>query len=151
MDNPELYGVVYLSSSPVAAVAEAFGHRSIWLESMFRPRPGVVKAIAEFELSLDKIVNLDNARVLASQRLKPSEVITRNRHITQAWAARLFAMKRWTGVSWWSYYEAEWSSVGIWSMRALIPTSNISILSRKHPAVEEATEVLNRVWSDEAV
>ncbi len=151
IDNPDLYAVVYASSSPAGAIAEAFGRHRPWLDAMFSPAAGITRALAEFKIDSDNVLNLDDAHTLAAWSLRPSSVITRHRSVTQAWAAELYAEARWTGVSWWSYYEAQWAALGIWNAAALKLKGAPAPLNRRHPAVQEASEKLNALWADEVI
>lgn len=146
VDNPERYRVLYVSDSPVGAVAEAFGNHGIWTDHLFSGRPelpGSRTALAEIEARALRTLDLDDPRALLDRRLRPSSVVTRSRATTQAWALRVFEEKRWGAVRWWSHYDPSWGSFGIWDVRRLRARS-VAGLDRDHPAIREAAAVLAR-------
>jgi len=146
IDNPGHYDALYLSSTAAGAVAEAFGNLKLWTPRMFvTPAvPGSVKALATYELPSEApVLDLDDAGVLASLGLRPSQVVTRARDVTQPWALAIFQQRRWIGVRWWSYYDARWYSYGLWELRGLT-VSAVVPLTLDHAAVVEAAQVLRR-------
>lgn len=148
IDNPDLYAALYLSTDPAGAVAESFGNLSLWSDEMFLgpPRaPGTIRALATFQLADAPVLDLDDPAALLERSLRPSRVVTRDRAVTQAWARRIHAERRWAGVSWWSYYDPRWTSVGIWRTTSLA-VARIDRLNRRHTAVIAAREVLCRPW-----
>src|SRR5688500_8925878 len=80
-DNPDLYGALYLSEQPFAAVAEFLAHlRGQRLEDADLERGGLRLAVVELDVPVEaRTHDLDEPRVLSRLRLKPSEVATRNR------------------------------------------------------------------------
>jgi hypothetical protein len=100
-DNPLHYRALYFSDSPAAAVAEAFGTLKLWSPQMFvRPDlPGSVRTLAEYELpdGANAIFDLDDASALASLGVRPSQVVTRDRRVTQRWALEVFEQGKWAG------------------------------------------------------
>jgi hypothetical protein len=148
VDNPGRYRTLYLSDAPVGAVAEAFGTLRLWTEAMFgRPDlPDSRRALVEYETSQDlQIFDLDDARALDSLGLRPSQVVTRDRKLTQRWALTIYEQGRWGGVRWWSYYDPRWYSHAVWEVTALtVRTASIRPLFIDDPAVVEASEVLGR-------
>jgi len=148
LDNPDLYRTLYASDSPAGACAEAFGSLPTWRGSMLRGRPdlpGSVRALAGIDVPDDVApCALDDPRRLLALDLRPSLVLTRDRAVTQAWARRLFRSQRWAGVSWWSYYDSRWTSVGLWA-RDRIRLAHVETLTGlDDPALREAAEVLCR-------
>lgn len=146
VDNPARYEVLYVSSAAAGAVAEAFGNLSVWTPRMFEvPAPrGGRRALAAFALPDDApILDLDDPAALASLGLRPSDIVTRDRQVTQGWSLRAFERHEWIGLRWWSYYDARWYSYGLWDRRRL-RLDNVETLSLEHPAVVEAAEVLRR-------
>jgi hypothetical protein len=109
-----LYNELYLADTAAGAIAETFGSRDVWQDSLFDHRHGRF-AIATFELDSPEICDLDDANVLTTLNLRPSRVVTRQRAITQAWSAEIFNVGGYDGISWWSYYDADWTSYGIWN------------------------------------
>lgn len=147
-DNAGRYRALYLSDAAVGAVAEAFGNLKLWTPGMFeRPDlPGSVRALATYELASDvQIFDLDDADSLKALRLRPSDVVTRDRAVTQGWALAVFERGTWSGVRWWSCYDPRWHSYAIWDVRRLTPaTGSPRALTLDDPAVIEAAEVLRR-------
>jgi RES domain len=118
LDNPDLYSVLYLSNSPAGAIAEAFGRFPEWTPAILRGGPslaGSVRALARYELDAgDPLCNLDDPRQLVRLQLRPSDVVSRDYARTRAWARRIFETRAWAGIGWWSYYDPQWTSVGLW-------------------------------------
>ncbi len=149
VDNPQAYQARYASDSPAGACAEVFNYgtyREIWSAAMLRGVPGLPnsrRALAWYDLREDArpVCDLDDPRELAAQRLRPSRVITRDYHVSQAWALCLFEAEQWSGVRWWSYHNARWSSMALWD-GAIIAAHGIEELTLEHPALQEAAEVL---------
>lgn len=148
VDNPDRYHVMYASDAAAGAVAESFGWRQTWGARMLRghrSEPASVQALVEYEAqdAALNVCDLDDARRLVVLALRPSEVVTRDRAVTQAWAARIFDGGGFAGVRWWSYYDPRWGSLGLWDVRAL-KVAKVTQLTLEHPAVVEAAAVLNR-------
>ena len=146
IDSPGDYDVLYLSSAAAGAVAEAFGRLTPWSASMLlvpaTPKAG--RVIARFELAdRARMLDLDDPESLKDLGIRPSDVVTRDREVTQGWALRAFRLKRWEGVRWWSYYDPRWYAYGLWDRRHLT-VSGVEPLSLDHPAVIEAATVLRR-------
>lgn len=148
-DNPERYGALYLSRSAESAVAERIqGFRGQVLTRAALRRPdGTSYALATIEDSeLASIVDLDDPRELVRRKLRPSEVATRRRSVTQAIALRIFQEKRDAGgLSWWSALEASWTNVTLFAERAarrLRVGEPVEILSVDHPVLRVAAEIL---------
>lgn len=147
-DNVDRYRALYLSSAPAGAVAEAFGNLKIWTRRMF-PRPdlpGSARSLATYSIAdASAIFDLDDADALSSLGLRPSQVVTRDRQVTQPWARAIYQQGRWSGVRWWSYYDPRWYSYAIWDLPALMAEpQTIRALTIEDPAVTEASEVLRR-------
>jgi hypothetical protein len=147
VDNPEHYRTLYLSDGPGGACAEAFDFVATWAQDMLRGAPaipGSFRALATFVLDDNvEVCDLDDAPRLVELGMRPSEVVTRDRAVTQAWALRVFRQQRWGGVRWWSYHDPRWGSHGIWAVHRL-HLDHVEGLTLDHPAVNEAAEVLNR-------
>ena len=144
VDNADRYRVLYCSSDPAGAVAEAFGRYPVWDADTLRRVDGRGYAIARFTTQAERVIDLDDAATLAAHDLRPSNVFTRNRDVTQAWALRLFDAGIFDGVAWWSYYKPEWSSVGIWN-QSVLRLAAIERLSLRHEAVVEAAREIVRI------
>jgi hypothetical protein len=103
--------------------------------------------MATYELpSLATVCDLDDPRQLIAQQLRPSLVITRDYDTTQTWALRIFKdarAPRWSGARWWSFYEAGWSSIGLWRLEGL-RLVDVTPLSLREPAVVTAARTIGR-------
>lgn len=146
IDNPGYYDALYLSSAPAGAVAEIFGDLSVWTPEMLRkPQiPGSVRAVGTYELDESaRVFDLDDPRALVELALRPSEVVTREREVTQRWALAIFQRRAWTGVRWWSYYDPRWYAYGLWD-RGSLRVVDVQPLKLDSPAVVEAATVLMR-------
>ena len=147
-DNPNDYRALYLSGAEAGAVAEAFGTLKLWTPRMFaRPDlPGSTRALAAYEIGDDlAIFDLDDPDALKSLDLRPSQVVTRDRDVTQRWALAVYRQARWSGVRWWSYYDPRWYSYAVWNISGLRPvTRGVRALSLDDLAIVEASDVLRR-------
>jgi hypothetical protein len=147
IDNPDRYRVIYASDAPAGACAEVFDYKASWGVGMLRGAPnlhGSVKAVATLELDDSiSICDLDDSARLTQLGLRPSQVVTRSRSITKAWALRIFEEGRWGGIRWWSYFDPRWGSHGVWAMEGL-SIVDVEPLSLAHTGLREASEVLNR-------
>lgn len=74
-------------------------------------------ATLDFEDSL-QIVDLDDPAELSARQLRPSQVATLRRMVTQAIATSIFREGA-VGLSWWSTLDAEWTNVTLFHERAL--------------------------------
>jgi hypothetical protein len=104
-------------------------------------RKAMVELVAADELAL---VDLDDARELLKRRLRPSQVATLRRAVTQRIAATVFDEGA-SGLEWWSTLEAEWRNVTLFHERALPRVAVAAApraLSVRLPVVREAAERL---------
>jgi len=150
VDSPGQYDVLYLGDTAAGAIAEAFGWAQVWDATLFRGTPalaGSVRALVAYELDDRRasVCDLDDARRLVELRLRPSEVVTRERTVTQRWASALFARSEFAGVRWWSYYDPRWGSYGLWDVATLRVTSVTVLDDVDQPDVVAAADVLNRI------
>lgn len=146
-DSPDAYTVLYVSDAPAGAAAEAFGGIPQWTQEMFDTPslPGGRRALATYELSDEApVLDLDDADALKRLGLRPSDVVTRDRTITQRWALAAYLERRWVGVRWWSYHDPGWHSYALWDRRHLVPIG-VEALGIDHPVIAEAAAVLQRV------
>lgn len=138
--------MIYLSSAPAGAVAEVFAPLGSWSARMFESpsTPRARRALGRYELG-DRapILDLDDADALRALGVRPSDVVTPDRAVTQRWAKRVVGKRRWDGVRWWSFYDSRWYSYGLWERRHLT-VIGVEPLSLDHPAVVEAATVLRR-------
>lgn len=145
MDVPGVR-VLYLSSSPVGAIVEVFATLAVWEPRMFisPTLPGAPRSLGRYELSHDaKILDLDDAGALRRLGVRPSEVVSPDRTVTQRWARRVIDERRWDGVRWWSFHDSRWHSYGIWDRKDL-RVLGVEPLSLQHPAVVDAATALRR-------
>jgi RES domain len=122
-DNPHLYRAMYVASEPAGAIGESFAHLSAWNMAMLDVGflPGARRALATYELDEDDnpLLNFDDARALHDRRLRPTDIVIRNRPHTQRIAADAFAEGRWTGLTWWSMHRPQWTLHVLWSQTGL--------------------------------
>jgi hypothetical protein len=150
VDNPGQYDVLYLGDTAAGAIAEAFGWAPTWDATLFRGTPalpGSVRALVSYELDDARatVCDLDDARRLVELGLRPSQVVTRDRHVTQQWSAAIFARAEFAGVRWWSYYDPRWGSFGLWD-RSALRVSSVQVLDDPdQPDFTAAADVLNRI------
>jgi RES domain. len=150
LDNPGRYEVLYLGDSPAGAIAEAFGWSPVWTVGLFRGSPslpGSVRALAHYVLDDEQaaLCDLDDAARLVELGLRPSHVVTRDRTVTQHWAAAIFERDEFAGVRWWSYYDPRWGSIGMWDLAALA-LADVRVLDDiDQPEVVQAADVLARL------
>jgi hypothetical protein len=149
IDNPADYDVLYAGDSQAGVCAEVFNrgkYRKEWKPEMLRGLPGIPssrRVLAWYDVDdAAAICDLDDPRQLVARTMRPSHVITRDYARSQAWALRLFEEMRWAGVSWWSYHDARWTSVGLWQ-RTAITSFGFEDLTIDHPALIEAAGVLS--------
>ena len=147
-DNPELYGCLYLAEDPVSAVAEQlapFRGTGDLLPSMLI-RFGLPLALAAIELPDDAgdVVNLDDPVVLEKEGLRPSQVATHRREMTQIQAAEIhLAHPEAIAIRWWSALESGWINWTVFDRAVpaleLAETGSLDVDS---PVVGEAAEFL---------
>jgi hypothetical protein len=143
-DNPDRYGCLYLSVSPLSTVVEQLarfrGQRL--LPSLLRRR-GLPLALADLEMDDDAdLVDLDDPRVLRRERLRPSRVATRDRRVTQPQALALHDRRQQAaGLRWWSTYEAAWINVTVFDRAASqVRVRSVRALSLTDPTVVDASD-----------
>lgn len=148
VDNPGHYKVAYFAADAQCAFAEKFGYQKQWNDLTLRPDKSLLKskwALVSYEINnISPIFDMDNASNLLKLQIKPSRVVTRDRAITQAWALRVFEVKKNSGVSWWSFHSSDWVTLGIWELDNL-KVKKIELLSLEHPAVQPAAEVIKKL------
>jgi hypothetical protein len=121
-DNPELYGCLYAALEATTAVAETLApfRGTGRFDPRMLERGG--RRLVLCELALDaraELLDLDDPRTLVGERLRPSQVATGRRVVTQRIAGELF--RRYpnaAGLRWWSTIEASWTCVTLFD-RAL--------------------------------
>jgi RES domain len=146
-DNPGSYGALYLARLPESAVAELLrGFLGRIVRDVHLRRPdGSTYALAMFDDStVGEVVDLDDPLELVRLGLKPSEVATRDREVTQQMALTIFG-EGGPGLGWWSTIEASWPNVTLFAERAvgrLVLAETPVALSIRHPMVLAAAELL---------
>lgn len=147
LDNPGLYSVLYLSDAAPGAIAEAFGRFPEWNTSILAGSPSLprsARAIARFRLPDDvPICDLDRPALLAKLGLRPSDVVSRDYVRSRAWARRIYEQGAWSGVRWWSYYDPQWASFGLWAVDRL-KVEEVRVLRLEDPDLREAARVIAR-------
>lgn len=147
LDNPGIYSILYASDAPAGAVAEAFGRFPEWNASMLEGAPslpGSARAIARFQLADDApVCNLDDPVELLTLGLRPSDVVSRDYSRSRAWARKIYEEAKWLGVRWWSYYDPQWASVGLWDASGL-RLDEVKALRLDDPALVEASRTIAR-------
>jgi hypothetical protein len=111
-------------------------------------RNGHALAVAELELSdAAELIDLDEPRVLARERLRPSGVATHERANTQAYADHLYrSHPDAAGLRWWSTFESTWINVTLFDRAARrLRLRAEETLGIDHPAVADAAEFLGLV------
>jgi RES domain len=143
-DNPDRYGCLYLSASALSTVVEQLarfrGQRL--LPSMLRRR-GLPLAVADLELDESaEVLDLDDPAVLRRERLRPSQIATRDRTITQAQALALHDRHtEVAGLRWWSTFEAQWINLTVFDRAASrLRVREVRALILEDPAVVEAAD-----------
>lgn len=151
-DNADLYDSWYLSRSAVGAVAESFYNKQRWIPEVFLTPAGHARALAVFEFDEDRrLLNLDDAGVLAHLEIRPSQVVVQDLPATQQIGKRIYESEaeRYSGISWWSSQLPSETSVLLWGTGAQPPEGlklvGIEPLRVEHPAVIDAAARLYRV------
>jgi hypothetical protein len=146
--NPDLYRELYFGCEPESAIAETFGRLPVWHSADFIHSGGRTLALATYQLpDAARIFNLDDRDALKSIKvLRPSEVVTRDRPRTRAWAREIFQLKNgdYVGASWWCFYNPDWRCVGLWHTPGLQCVGIPQALGIKHAAVRSAAATIVR-------
>lgn len=148
VDDPaHEYLVLYVGSTAEAAIAEAFGRFPRWKPAVLAPPPGAPagsrKALAHY-VGSPSVLDLDDPFALADLGLRPSQVIARDRDATQQWARAIYDEGKYDGISWWSFYGAQWSSFGLWDWTSLVLAELPEVLDLDHPLLRAAAAVIAR-------
>jgi hypothetical protein len=146
-DNPDRYGCLYLSESPMSAVAEAlaqFRGAGVLSQEMLI-RANLPLALVQVDCADDgRFVDLDDPPVLTRTRLRPSQVATKARAVTQAYAARIFdAHPAAVGLRWWSTLEASLTNFTLYDRASpALRLLGVEPLTLEHSATREAADLL---------
>lgn len=146
-DNPDLYGCLYVAEDPVSAVAELlapFRGTGELLPSML-VRYGKPLALAAIELEDGvTVVDLDDPSTLIATNLRPSQVATRRRTVTQRQAADVYeSHSNAVAIRWWSTLESSWINWTLFDRaEGVLAVGKVDELRAEHPVVLEAAELL---------
>ena len=145
-DNPDAYGCLYLTDRASSGVVEQLARfRGTPLRPELLTRRRLPLGLAAIELPDDaELVDLDEPRVLTRNRLRPSQVATRQREVTQPQALALYGRyPDAAALRWWSTYEALWANYTIFDRAAKrLRVRDVRALSLEDEAVAEAAELL---------
>lgn len=157
-DNAHRYASLYLSTSPQGAIGETFGNSSRWSDSeVTRTKDGRPRCLVTIKIPDDVVLfDLDDPGILQQLRIRPSDVVRRNRDQTQelaqlVWLDSASTMAR--GFKWWSYWRPEWTMVILWSNSLATPwfpfanVIEVIDLQMDTPALVLAADVLPRELS----
>lgn len=111
-DNPDLYGCMYVSESPISPIAESLApfRGTGELQDAQLLRAGRRLALVQLTLddALPRLIDLDDPQTLLGARLRPSEVASRDRASTQLQASQLYETRGDAlGLRWWSTLESQ--------------------------------------------
>jgi hypothetical protein len=144
-DNPDLYGCLYVAEEPVSAVAELlapFRGTGELLPSML-VRYGKPLALASLELRDGAtVVDLDDPATLIATDLRPSQVATRHRTVTQRQAASVYeSHPEAVAIRWWSTLESSWINWTLFDRaEGELEVEEVGELTVDHPVVVEVAE-----------
>ena len=153
IDHPSQYDTLYMATSPAAAIAEAFGRMPRWDDRLLAHPKGFVRQLTTFELPDDRpVLDLNDASTLVRRKLRPSQVVTRDRERTQRWAIDAYDEGRWAGISWWSRYDADWTTCGLWCAPGAGKVTGLRLvgvnsIDASIEPVTTAAAVLGRHWA----
>jgi hypothetical protein len=143
-DNPDLYGCLYLADRAVSCAVEQLARfRGQRLLPALLRRRGLPLALADLELADGlELLDLDDPVVLRRERLRPSQVATRDRSLTQPQARALHDRhSRAAGLRWWSTYEALWINVTLFERAASqLRLRSVRALTVDDPVVVQAAD-----------
>ena len=144
-DNPDVYGCLYLSDRPESCIAEQFAaFRGQRLAASMLRRRGLPLALARLEIhDSATLIDLDDPSVLLRDRLRPSQVATRSRLVTQPQALALYHRHpRAAGLRWWSSWEALWANVTVFDRAAGgLRAAEVTELTLDHPSLLDAADI----------
>lgn len=146
VSNPSLYSELYAVEQPECAIAEGFGRLEEWRPEDFVHALGNPYALASYDLAdATPIFDLDDIASLKRIAIaKPSDVVSRNRDVTQRWARSIFALQSYHGCKWWSYYYPSWVVFALWDLSGLSVRPDHVVLNLDHPAVVNAATTIVR-------
>lgn len=146
LDNPELYGVLYASTDPHAAIAAVFARLPIWRRATFVHATGRPYVLATYDapddLALFELNDVDALRSIGVTR--PTDVVSRDRDITRVWARTIFERGAFAGARWWSSDNADWTLLGLWDYSTLGLAQPVEVLTADGPLVRDAAAAIAR-------
>ena len=144
-DNPEAYGCLYLSDRPESCIAEQLAaFRGQRLTASMLRRRDLPLALGRLEIrDSATLIDLDDPSVLLRERLRPSQVATRSRSVTQPQALALYRRHpSAAGLRWWSSWEALWANVTVFDRAAAaLRVIEVTELTLDHPSLLDAAEL----------
>lgn len=144
-DNPDVYGCLYLSDRPESCIAEQLAaFRGQRLTASMLRRRDLPLALARLEIGDSAtLIDLGDPAVLLRERLRPSQIATRRRSVTQPQALALYRRhQRAAGLSWWSSWEALWVNVTVFDRAAAaLRLVEVTELTLDHPNLLEAADL----------
>lgn len=145
-DNPDTFGCLYLAAAAASALVEQLAPlRGNVLRPDFLVRRGLPLGLAAIELDHGaELIDLDDPAVLSANDLRPSQVATRRREITQPQALELYRRhERVAGLRWWSTFEALWTNVTLFDRAApLLRLVDVRRVDINDEALREAADFL---------
>lgn len=157
LDNPGHYCTWYYGATPEVAIGEVFAGHSVWLEEMFQTPflPTGRRVLGYYEIDDNiPLLDLDDANSLADRALRPTQVVSRVRPMTQKWALNVFqeanhdGSRKWAGVRWWSYHRPHWTVYGLWANSAAVPPAQFidyEDLSLSHRVIKSVGATLSKL------
>lgn len=146
-DNPDLYGCLYLAEEPVSCVAELLapfrGTGKLLPSMLVRYAKPLALAAVELEDGVT-VVDLDDPSTLIATGLRPSQVATRKRTLTQRQAANVYeAHPEAVALRWWSTLESSWINWTLFDRAGdALEVGEVQELAVDHHVVLEAADLL---------
>ncbi len=139
--------IYYCSKEAISAIAEGIkDYRNLSINDDDFRRPNKSR-LALAKLALDdkaKLIDFTDANQLVKFNMKPANIATHEREITQALSNSVYNMGA-GGFVWWSTLEATWSNVTLFASRVknkIKIADNIEPLNVKMKLVREAAKLL---------
>lgn len=143
-DNPQVFGCVYASAEEVSSVVEQLVHfRGQRLLGSMLVQRGLPLALAEIDLGAnEELLDLDDPRELLARSMRPSQVATRYREVTQPQALAAYEGGA-AGLRWWSTFESSWENVTLFDRASpSLRVIGVRLLGEDDPVVLSAAEAL---------
>lgn len=88
--------------------------------------------------------------VAPADQLRPAarlrnQIVTRDRAKTQAWARTIFALRKYVGACWWSFYDPNWPVMGLWDSSSLNPIAVDVITSADAVVRQTAADIVRQI------